>query len=223
MVGSGVDTKTETNQHMEQQFKKQEDKEHYRFQGYSYPGRWVSYYWQIACTLDPIPASVLEVGVGDGVFGRYLEETAYVPYTSVDIADDLHPDILGSITDLPIANDTYDTACCFQVLEHLPFEVFEQSIKELSRVAQHKIIISVPDCRPYFKFQIKLPLFPSFNRIIKLPFTHRVRLGSGHQWEIGYPGFPLERIREILGRHGRLVRDFVPVENPYHHFFVLEK
>ncbi len=39
----------------------------------------------------------------------------------------------------------------------------------------------------------------------------------------GERGYPASRIREALRRHGTLVRDYVPLENQYHHFFVLEK
>jgi hypothetical protein len=204
-------------------FKKQVDKEHYRFSKYSYPGRWGSYYWQLATVLDSNPESVVEIGVGDGVFGRYLEEIARVDYASVDVAEDLKPDIIGSVTKMPIPDDSYDVACCFQVLEHLPFDVFETALKELVRISRRRVIISVPDCRPYIRISFKLPLVPELLYIEKLPFSHQVRLGGGHQWEIGYPGFPLSRIIEIIQRHGILIKDFVPFENPYHHFLVLEK
>ncbi len=120
----------------------QVDKSHYAFGTYGFEGRFVSYFWQLKEVLDLHPSSVLEVGVGDKVFGNFLKDNTAVAYTSVDVAKDLKPDVLGSILELPFADKSVDVACAFEVLEHLPDP--EQAMREIARVASGSVVLSVP-------------------------------------------------------------------------------
>ncbi len=76
----------------------QVDKKHYEFDKYGFEGRFVSYYYQLKEVLDLHPSSILEVGVGDGVFGNFIKQNTAVTYASLDIAEDLHPTFVGSVT-----------------------------------------------------------------------------------------------------------------------------
>jgi SAM-dependent methyltransferase len=200
----------------------QVDKAHYRFEKYAFEGRFVSYYWQLKETLAHNPSSVLEVGVGDRVFGDFLKNNTAVLYTSVDIAEDLHPDVVGSVLALPFEDKSFDVACAFEVLEHLPFEDFDRALTELVRVARTHVVISIPHFGPMLSFSCKIPFLPHVRFALKLPYPKTHVFNGQHYWEIGKKGYPLSRIRRALAEHGRIVADFVPFGSDYHHFFVLK-
>lgn len=203
---------------MEQQV----DKSHYAFAKYGFEGRFVSYYHQLKEVLDRNPASVLEVGVGDKVFGSFLKNNTDVAYTSVDVAEDLHPDIVGDILNLPFEDRSFDIVCAFEVLEHLPFEQFDRALAEMARVAKKHVVISVPHFGPMISFSLKLPFVPHVQFAVKIPYPRRHEFNGQHHWEIGKRGYPLSRIRSKLESRGAIAADFIPFGSPYHHFFVLE-
>lgn len=200
----------------------QVDKSNYHFGKYTFEGRFVSYYWQLKEVLTLEPSSVLEVGVGDRVFGNFIRSNTNIPYTSVDIAEDLHPDVVGSILELPFGRASFDVACAFEVMEHLPFEQFDRALGELCRVARSYVVISLPHFGPMLSFSLKIPFLPQIRVALKIPFPRKHTFNGQHYWEIGKQGYPTALIRRKLSACGELVRDFVPFASPYHHFFVLK-
>ncbi len=200
----------------------QVDKSHYTFGKYAFEGRFVSYYWQLREVLALSPKAVLEVGVGDGVFGAFLKTNTPVSYTSVDVAEDLHPDVLGSILALPFPDKSYDISCAFEVLEHLPFEQFDTAVSEMARVARTHVVISIPHFGPMVSFSLKIPFLPQIRVAFKIPFGRAHGFNGQHYWELGKKGYPPALIRQKLSAHGRIIKDFVPFGNSYHHFFVVE-
>jgi|SRR3989344_1906584 len=201
---------------------KQVDKSHYRFGRYSFEGRFVSYYWQLREVLALNPQSVLEVGAGDRVFGNFLKENTDVLYVCVDIAEDLRPDVVGSVLALPFPDKSHDVVCAFEVLEHLPFEQFDKALSELCRVARTYAAISIPHFGPMLSFSLKIPFLPQIRCAFKIPFPRRHVFNGEHYWELGKGGFSPALIRQKLSVYGEVVRDFVPFGNPYHHFFVIK-
>jgi SAM-dependent methyltransferase len=201
----------------------QVNKSNYNFKKYAFEGRFVSYYWQLQEVLALDPASALEIGVGDRVFGDFIKHNTAIVYTSLDIAEDLHPDVVGSVLELPFADKSFDVACAFEVLEHLPFEQFDRAVAELCRVARTHVIISLPHFGPMLSFSLKIPFFPLIRFAFKIPFPKKHVFNGQHYWEIGKRGFSPNRIRNILSKRFRIEREFVPFENQYHRFFVLRK
>lgn len=201
---------------------KQVDKSAYSFEKYSGEDRFVSYFVQLEELLRVSPNNVLEIGVGDQVVAHYLKNNTSVAYTSVDIADDVGADVIASVTDLPFENTSFDATCAFEVLEHLPFEEFEKAVSELSRVSKKYVLLSMPHFGPMLSFSMKIPFLPHVRVALKIPFPKQHVFNGQHYWEIGKKGYPVSRIRAILSRHGRIVRDFVPFNSAYHHFFVLD-
>jgi hypothetical protein len=200
----------------------QVDKSHYSLGAYGFEGRFVSYFYQLREVLSRNPNSVVEVGVGDGVFGNFIRDNTSVDYTSVDIAEDLKPNIVGSITALPLPDKSCDISCAFEVLEHIPFEEFDVAIAQLVRVAKKYVVISVPHFGPMLSFSIKVPFIPMIRFALKIPYPKKHVFNGQHYWEIGKRGYSVSLIRKKLALHGNPVADFVPFNSEYHHFFVLE-
>lgn len=202
--------------------KQQVNKDHYDLSKYSTVERWGSYYYQLKEVLALKPQEILEVGVGDKVFGNYIKSNSSIKYTSVDIAADLGPDFVGNLDRLPFPDRSYDVVCAFEVLEHLPFEKFEESLKEMKRVSKKFVVMSLPHFGPPIQINFKIPLMPRVKFAFKLPFPKKHVFKGEHFWEIGKKNYPLSRTCKVLERHFKLLKHFVPFENQYHHFFVLQ-
>ncbi len=103
--------------------------------------------------------SVLDVGAGHGLLlealaarrglrGTGIEITA----AKVDYARSRGVDLrLGDASRLDFGDRSFDLVYCCEVLEHLPFGVFEAACRELARVARDQVVVSVPfDERRHF-------------------------------------------------------------------------
>jgi ubiquinone/menaquinone biosynthesis C-methylase UbiE len=203
------------------EFKKQVDKSAYRFERYCGLDRWSSYHYQIHNIVETRSSSLLEVGVGDRVVENYIKHNTDISYTSVDIADDVGADVIGSITKLPFENKSFDAVCAFEVLEHLPYDTLPTSLFELARVARKKVLISVPHFGPPLKLSFKLPFLPEIAVAFKIPVPLTHTFNGQHYWELGKKGYSVKRFRQCLEEKFVIEKEFVPFENQYHHFFVL--
>jgi len=66
--------------------------------------------------------SILEIGPGPGLLTALLRQFQF-QVTTVDIAMDILPDVVGSLSEMPFRDGAFDATCAFQVLEHLPFSL----------------------------------------------------------------------------------------------------
>ena len=204
---------------------KQVNKSAYNFQRYCQIERFSSYWHQLDEILECNPTSVLEIGVGDKVVANYLKANTDIQYTSADVADDLKPDVVTDVLAMAFADNSFDVVCAFEVLEHLPFEKFEQALKELKRVAKNTVLISLPHWGRHFSIDIRLPFFKRLKwqkKFNLMPIAHK--FNGQHYWEIGKKDYPVNKIKSALKTSGlELLNDYIAFESPYHHFFILKK
>jgi len=191
-------------------------------------GRVFSYAHQIDSVLMFEPASVLEVGIGPGIVSAALR-AAGIEVTTADCQPELKPDIVASVTTLPLADDSVDVCLCSQVLEHLPFGLFEAAIRELARVAASGIVLSLPDATPYYEVRLRMPKLGWFRwagtRRYRVPEAQRDKSWeqNGHYWEIGYPDTSLNRVLGVISASDiNIARTWRVSENPYHRFFMIQ-
>ena len=98
-----------------------------------------------------IPAdvkSILDVGCWRGEFLNSLPDT--YQKTGVDIVNEALKNvkcktICCSIEELPFPSGSIDLVTCFEVLEHLPSDIFSKSVSEIERISRKYIAVSVPN------------------------------------------------------------------------------
>lgn len=186
--------------------------------------RWVSYWYQIHAVLSLSAKSVLEIGIGNQVVTDYLK-TVGLAVTTLDIDPDLKPDIVASVTKMPVQDESFDAVLAAEILEHLPWQDFSIALAELRRATKKYAVISLPHWGSALAAAIKIPAFPWLRAVLKLPGWKKHSLDvNGHYWEIGKRGYSLNRVKKIMRQAGfTIVRDYIIVDYPYHHFFVLTK
>ncbi len=197
-------------------------KEKYSFSKYDHKNRWISYWHQIDEVLGLSPQSVLEIGVGGKVVSNYLKDRG-VKVVTLDIDDNLKPDVTSALTKMPFDGDAFYVILCAEALEHLPFEKFEEGLKELKRVSKKNIVLSLPHFGHSMKLGFKIPLIKERKLAVRLAFPIKHEFNGEHYWEIGKRGYSPKKIRDIIRKYFKIRKEFIPFENQYHHFFVLEK
>ncbi len=205
--------------------KPQVDPDHYFNESYDTKERFISYWHQINEIISLKPKEVLEVGIGSGFVRRYLKEKG-IDFTTLDIAYELQPDVAGSVLAIPFSRESFYVVACYEVLEHLPYENFVESLRELAHVSQRHIILCLPDVTTVYRINIELPRIKPIKRLIPHPFprpTHHEFDGE-HYWEIGKTYYPLKRIKLNIKQAGlKIVKTYRVFEFYYHRFFLLEK
>jgi Methyltransferase domain len=206
-------------------YEPQVEKKHYSFEKYFYPGRWMSYWYQTKeiASRDDIK-TVLDVGPGQpflrSILGMHRPD---IDYKSLDIADDLAPDIKGSVTAIPLGDSSRDVVCAFQVLEHIEFKDFETALQEMKRVSSKYVFISLPHFGGSIEFQLRIPPCKRVRLALRIPRPITHVFNGQHHWEIGKKGYSPKYIRSIMEKHFAIIDEYVPFENQYHRFFIMKK
>ena len=105
-------------------------------------------------TISLIPedvTSLADIGCGNGVFLNQLKNLkpdlrllgidrseAAIKYLTTEKK-------IGSINSIDLPSASFDCISCLEVIEHLPFDIYEQSLDELIRVTSKYLLISVPN------------------------------------------------------------------------------
>ena len=202
--------------------RKQVNKDHYDFLKYVKKSRFMSYYYQIMYIYRIKPKKILEIGRGNDFLKNVLKDQ--FNYKTLDIDQELNPDYVGSVTKIPLKDSSFDLVCCFQVLEHLSFNKFEEALKEIHRVSNRYVLISLPRSGIDFKLEIKLPLIKNVRLKFSIPkFFKRHKFDGQHYWEIGKKNYSINKIKKIIKEYFIIEEINNPYENPYHIFFILRK
>lgn len=210
--------------------KVQVEKSHYDFSKYVDEHRWNSYWNQINEALKVKGNKVLVIGAGDGIVVDVLRKFG----KSVDTFDfdkALNPDIVGSVTEVDeIVKNKYDVILCCQVLEHIPFDQFDDTVRRIKSVLTDggKFILSLPNYSLKWKMNVKLPKIPELNKraVSKKPFRKKWDIkkdGFGeHYWEINAKGSEEKIVKNILKKYYTIEKRFLPSDNLYHIFYILK-
>lgn len=211
-------------------YTKQVSKEHYKYSTYVDHNRWLSYVHQIesvnliAQDISKRKLRILEVGIGNKFISNTLKQMGHVVKT-VDIAEDLRPDFIGSLPNLKIKDiGKYDCVMCCEVLEHLEYGDVKSSLKRMSELSDF-LIISVPHKSLYLSFMIRISLFQPVKFLFSIPTPFiKHKFDGQHYWELGTSGYDLNRFNATIRKAGlEIVKEFRSVEFPWHHFFILKK
>jgi ubiquinone/menaquinone biosynthesis C-methylase UbiE len=194
----------------------------YNFKEYDSKERWISYWHQIDEILAARPNNILEIGIGARTVFNYLKSHGK-DIISLDIDAKLKPDVVGNVLDMPFDDNSFDIILCAEVLEHLPFEKFETGLSELKRVSKKYVVLTLPHFGHSVKFSFKIPLLKEKKFAIRIPFPIKHQFNGEHYWEVGKKGYPLAKIRQCIEKYFKIKKDFIPFENQYHHFFILER
>jgi len=205
---------------------KQVDKSHYKFESYMGKSRWASVWHQLDEVIKMEPERVLEIGPGPGIF-KAAATALGINVETLDIDPELAPDYVGSALQIPLPDASCDVVCAFQMLEHLPWEDGKQAFREMVRVADKGIVVSLPDAAVLWPNSIYIPKIGKFNFFIPRQSVRREvhEFDGEHYWEINKRGYPLKRIlREFFEVSSiSLLTTYRVHENPYHRFFVFAK
>ena len=205
--------------------KVQVDHKHYQDLEYNEKGRFCSFWHQINETLILQPKTVLEIGTGNG-FVNFAIKGSGIDVKTIDIDKNLNPDYLGSVLSMPIENDAFDLAICCQVLEHLPYQDFLPSLKEINRVVKKNLILSLPDLKRVYRFNLEVPLLGELKVLYHIPRLKRLKweFNGEHYWNISCEGYSLKRIiKDIESAGFKIDKNYCVLEMPWHRFFVLSK
>lgn len=170
--------------------------------------------------------NILEIGTGSGFLGHCLGFFNRINLTTADIAEDLHPDYVCSVLNMPFKDNQFELVLCCEVLEHLRLDDFLPALKEIRRITRHKAIISLPDMTRHFGLAIRLGRYGfrfDWNQPRRCYAQKEYEFKGEHYWEIGYKNaLPKDVISEIKAAGFDIDRHFRLKRNLWHHFFLLK-
>jgi len=206
--------------------KPQVQRELYFRPGYLSPARFASYGYQLREIMSLKPETILEVGIGNGLMS-YLLRKVGLKVTTLDFDESLEPDVVASVTDMPLDDNSFDVVACFEVLEHFPFAGFAKALCEICRVSRRMAVISLPDhTLRFYRIEFTLPWLGHGRCSFSLPTSKASehKFDGEHYWEIGKKGYPLERVMACIEEAGfDVVKTYRILENPTHRMFILRK
>jgi 2-polyprenyl-3-methyl-5-hydroxy-6-metoxy-1,4-benzoquinol methylase len=195
---------------------------HYRH-SYETKRRLASYWHQVDESVALGGAAALLVGKGSGIVPLMLENQGF-RVTTIDLEKELRPAMVTDVRHLPFIDRAFDIALCCEVLEHMPFRFFTQSLNELKRVVRLGVVLSLPDrarCSsfiPYALLRRKVVIdWPK----VKL---RRWNYDGEHYWEVNTQGHQIETVQRAIDSTGLKTEATYRVwECPYHRFWRLKK
>jgi len=184
--------------------------------------RFVMYYYQFIEIINLEPETVMEIGIGNGILTTLIRSLG-CDVTTLDNSEVVKPDILGSVTDIPVEDNSFDVVAAFQILEHIPYDEFLVALGQLQRVSKKHVVISVPDAQMVCSIEIKAPKIGTRRLSFPVPIKPFKKPGKYHHWEINRRGYALKRVVNDIEKTGfKILKTYRPPESNYCRMFVLE-
>jgi hypothetical protein len=185
---------------------------------------WIAYYsrkrivhqWTQVQLLSTVPSRrVLEIGPAMGLVTALLVNAGYEVETLGELprgfAEPAVRHIRAKLEEVRPADIAgFDAILCCETLEHCAWADVGPVLATLRQSGAKYLVVSVP----YMAFQLTFDLY--LNRhMLRQHFCLRKLTGrrrfapqppGGHQWEIGYKGYPLRRWERLLKETGWSVR-----------------
>lgn len=199
----------------------------YRTLRYNSKERWLSYWYQINESISLKPENLLIIGKGSGVVEKTIASISpEVKITTLDLSEELLPDVTGDMRRMPFSDLSFDCLLCCQVLEHIPFGEVRSVLKEFHRITRRFLIISLPHKRKHVKLEIDTPFTGRRIFILKYPFMKKIPGNSfevgDHCWEINR-GVSYGQVKSVMSEMFVIEKSFLNEMNCTHRFFVLRK
>jgi ubiquinone/menaquinone biosynthesis C-methylase UbiE len=193
------------------------------YSNYDSKSRWINYWCQIEEVLKSDACEVLEIGIGNSLVSDYLKRTGK-KVTTLDIEKRLNPDYVGDVRKLSeiFGENQFDIILCSEVLEHIPFEDFEKTLKEIERTTSNKVVIGLPFGGITF-FTITIPKLKKGIIFSIEKFWEKHVFDGQHFREIGKRGFSTRKITNIMKKYFTIENRYIAPEDPRHMIFVLKK
>ncbi len=173
-----------------------------------------------------IAPKIIEIGKGNGFVSDFFKKSG-VDFTTFDINENLEPDIVGNILEFSnMVQKKADIVVACEILEHLPFEMFESSLKEISKSTNKYVIITLPEFKKFFglNIQFRLPKIKIFSIPYYIGFNLNKLLGSGHFWEIDFnKETKRNNLEYLIKKYFNIIEKGRFHTNPYHNYYILDK
>ena len=198
------------------------ERELYLSDGYFTPRRWIGFCGQVNAVRKVAPSTLLEIGVGNGIVHQILLHMG-VAATSFDINPHLNPDITGNLLAIgeSVQAGSYDCVLCAEVLEHLPFALFDQCLENIAYATRKHAIVTLPRTGNLFHAVVNLPKIKPLDMLFQVPMPY---VPKGHHWEIDSAGYSrLARIIEHMEKFFTVKEYYRFPHEPKIYAFILEK
>jgi 2-polyprenyl-3-methyl-5-hydroxy-6-metoxy-1,4-benzoquinol methylase len=204
----------------------QTDIENYSSENYLTQNRWSSYNLIINEIIKLKPRTVLEIGPGNFIVSEILKRMN-IKVKTLDFDAKLNPDFVCDISDYKtFPNEKFDCIIASQVFEHIKYEDFISTLKNLKENTDN-IILSLPYTSQnsiFFHLHFFLPVIKQIRFSLKI-YCKKVKhqFNGQHYWEIGKKFFSLRKIKKDIKNSGwKIMQNYINQQNPYHYFFILK-
>ncbi len=190
--------------------------------------RLFSYKHQVELAVESKPNNILIIGKGDGIVENIIASSG-IKVITVDIDRILKPNIVASVEYIPLHDNSIDVCLCCEVLEHLHYNSFEETLKELYRVTKNILVLSLPDIRRFLSLRLIAPKLNlqyqvSLPRLRKRKFPKTRTDSMGHYWEIGFRDYDFGNITNAIEAAGwKIDKTFRVHDMQWHTFFYCKK
>jgi|WetSurMetagenome_2_1015567.scaffolds.fasta_scaffold36595_1 SAM-dependent methyltransferase len=192
---------------------------------------WYRYYFIINYIIQYKPQRVLEIGVGNRIVERCLEDSVN-EYMTMDLNPNLSPDILSDLREFqPDLQNKFDMIICSEVLEHMPFQDLKGNLDNIRRylTTGGKAIITLPHRQrsflfispSYRHFLFALPIWTTPIGFYLRFFKKKVVRDPNHLWEIGDLVVKKNDVESLIKDAGFRIDKFMDLL--YVDFWLLEK